>query len=257
MAKRVRGHGGRSKEHEHSFLNTFLAARARPQCPSAAVRRSVGKSACDRVSVAPCGGLLPWRGTDRVCGARACERAYPRLVLPPSLPPSPSFSPTTYVLLLLSSCAVRGRLSVGPSVPMEQKRQTDTALLRSTQVSEVSEQDSRTRTMNGRSDGPPSSLKYIRHRRRCCNSSSFVPDVARIARKKKRAIPSAVVRPSRALSLSLCRACRGHTCLESISTCPYQRSIRRRDASLTRWSLSPLVLMSAFALENLSEMEID
>ena len=158
MAKRVRGHGGRSKEHEHSFLNTFLAARARPQCPSAAVRRSVGKSACERVSVAPCGGLLPWRGTDRVCGARACERAYPRLVLPPS----PSFSPTTYVLLLLSSCAVRGRLSVGPSVPMEQKRQTDTALLRSTQVSEVSEQDSRTRRRTvGRTDRPRPSNTFV------------------------------------------------------------------------------------------------
>ena len=201
MAKRVRGHGGRSKEHEHSFLNTFLAARARPQCPSAAVRRSVGKSACERVSVAPCGGLLPWRGTDRVCGARACERAYPRLVLPPS----PSFSPTTYVLLLLSSCAVRGRLSVGPSVPMEQKRQTDTALLRSTQVSEVSERARQPDADDERSVGrtalvpqihssPPPLLQFVLLRPRRCPHS-----------QKKETCGSISRRPhlSRALSVSL------------------------------------------------------
>ena len=194
MAKRVRGHGGRSKEHEHSFLNTFLAAR--PQSPSTAVRRSVGKSACERVSVRRPSALA----RDRSCMRRACVRACIPSPCPSSLPSSLSLFLSNYVLLLLSSCAVRGRLSVGPSVPMEQKRQTDTALLRSTQVSEVSEQDSRTRTTNGLSVGPPSSLKYIRHRRRCCNSSSFVPDVARIARKRN----VRCHQPSAPLARSLC-----------------------------------------------------
>ena len=76
------GHGGRGKQHTHSFLTTFLAA-----CSAVAVSvhprsvgRSVGKSACERVLR---GGLPPERGTERVRDARACVLACIPLPCPP------------------------------------------------------------------------------------------------------------------------------------------------------------------------------